>query len=303
MLVEFGAKDFVEPLVGRGPVSGPMAVDQLQAQYGRDIEFVPYESVRGSDLNSGRPPGIKSFGEFSDILRSYNETKVPVPFNLAWNGGAGLTPDEVVEAATTGLGKKLLDNLAMVGDDNGVQNYITILRDELLEVIKDLYPGLKTVASCIRFTENDPEGVKALYRASFENFDYVVPLPQHTKVAFLRSFHRYAAQMMVFPTLGCARPDLGDCKRHFLSEDSSVHVEWVYEGCQMRAPSSSLISRSHDARGLLKMGVENLKFARRPGQVNHSIAFGLKEMFRFMNKPGFGLRRPLTDLLRSRSTP
>jgi len=303
MLVEFGAKDFVEPLVGRGPVSGPMAVDQLQAQYGRDIEFVPYESVRGSDLNSGRPPGIKSFGEFSDILRSYNETKVPVPFNLAWNGGAGLTPDEVVEAATTGLGKKLLDNLAMVGDDNGVQNYITILRDELLEVIKDLYPGLKTVASCIRFTENDPEGVKALYRASFENFDYVVPLPQHTKVAFLRSFHSYVAQMMVFPTLGCAKTDLDECKRHFWSQDSSVHLNLVRAGCHTWDRPNPLVSRPHDAQGLLKMGVGNFKFTRRPDQINHSIGSGLKEMFRFMNKPGFGETLSWTELLRPRSTP
>jgi len=277
ILVEFGGLDSTEfEELGKDRVfddfrvrSGIKRAADLKSLFGEsaDLEVVPYENFRKMGLRGGRLPKIKDMKTLLRYVRKYNEAGIP--FNIPLNGGGELTGDEVVRVARSvcdGVRGSLYE-LQKIGVLNGVQNYVTILRDELLDVVKELFPDLKTVASCIKFSEPDQEKASVLFEEAFRKYDYVVALPQQAKYDFLKRFESNAGQLIVFPHLPCAEKDLGKCKAHYRFLEGikgPVDIEIAESFCGDEF-DPLVLRAEEDLIPLIRMGVRGFKFHRYPG--------------------------------------
>ncbi len=218
LTIEFGALDascteipFRDP-IGYGCASAMNSADELVKKC-PDIDFtlLPYEGT-SSPLSGGRKEWLSS----DDLIRTiglYNAEGYP--FAVPFNGGLRFreTTFDVANDPRFETEMKVLHALADSGAKYGVDNHVTITHDSLLSVVREHFPELTTVASCIRFVggrRGEFGGVDE-YRRAFEDFDLVVPLNQHTTWQFLSQFRDRVDQMLLFLNMECSRNDQREC--------------------------------------------------------------------------------------------
>ena len=222
-----------------------------------DFELLPYESAQGLPFSGGRPSLVSCVDDLSELVELYGQRSTR--FNLALNGGLNMSSEEADVGARDRDSElwKALTLLQSSGETNGVKNCVTILRDELLTVVKEFFPELATIASCIKFTVDGVDEVLRAYEDAFANYDNVVILAQHSKPEFLKHLKEYASRMIVFPFIGCAVGNLNDCRRHYSFVERSWSTRYLCGNCR-----DSLDEREDDLHALLDMGVRGFKFAR-----------------------------------------
>jgi hypothetical protein len=267
-------------------------VRKIAHQHDIHLEVLIYCGV-ASPLSGGRPTEIKR-PRVERIARSLNAKGWP--FCLAINGGLNFDPTlkkEVLHSLDP-----ILAMLATTGQACGVRNSVVITHPTLFHYIKEEYPQLKTIASCIQalypFRRHD-------YGESFRTYDYVVTLNQHATPMFLQRYREYCRKMILFLTLGCGTADLLKCYRHYsdieseyLSDDIDTtpvnptlltpipcQLEREYRGCD----DGALIARETDLIGLLEMGVNKFKIPRN-GILSRSNLLKLLQLYKQHGRDG-----------------
>lgn len=252
---------------------------------GVELEILVYSGV-SSPLSGGRPDRV-SLQRADALARTLNAEGMR--FCLAINGGLTLRPvlaREILEQV--GLP---LEALSRSGQFHGVRNSVVITHPGLLPYIRENFPDLETIASCIQplypFVKHD-------YLRAFQDYDYVVPLNQHATPGFLAQYPAYVDKMLVFLTLGCGIPQFAKCYVHFLEIESTYPTDHAAAErvkpkslnvipCQLTEPhrgcdDGALIVREDDLSGLLRMGVWKYKVPRN-GLFRRHVFAKLLEMF------------------------
>jgi len=255
--------------------NSPDLIDQIEAARSVataraiDLEILIYSGV-SSPLSGGRPDRV-SLQQAAVLARTLNMEGIR--FCLAINGGLTLRPllgQDVLRQIDP-----MLDIISSSGQTHRLRNSVVITHPGLLPHIRSNYPELETIASCIQplypFAEHD-------YQRAFEDYDFVVPLNQHTTPEFLSQYRNYADRMLVFLTLGCGIPHFAKCYVHYLDIESGypTHNEASTRvspksleviPCQLKEPhrgcdDGALITREEDLLGLLHMGIRKFKIPR-----------------------------------------
>lgn len=261
-------------LDGLGAGDAPLAerIHRLQREaeeeQGIDLEVIVYEG------SSGRHRGVRPVSPSNDALPELIGTLngAGIPFIYAMNGGllhhAEVLPDESEI--------RVLDSLSYCGLASGLKNKVVITRHALLPWLRRTYPTLEVIASCVQ--QVSPRESRP-YAAKFQDYDYVVPLNQHTTYDFLKDLREFAGRLIVFLKLTCGMSDTRYCYSDYLSMEK---VPWetivrqlttvppglllpsglteADSGCN--SPRSALVTREHDLAGLIGMGVSTFKVSR-----------------------------------------
>lgn len=257
-----GAKD--TPLVER--------IHRLQRdaeqEEGIDLEVILYEGSSG--LHRGVRPVSPPNEALPELIGTLNAAGIP--FVYAMNGGLlhddATLPDEGE--------MRVLDSLSSSGRSTGLKNKVVITRHALLPYLRSTYPTLEVIASCIQ--QISPRDCRP-YAVKFQDYDYVVPLNQHTTYEYLKDLHEHADRLIVFLELTCGMIDARYCYSDYLSMEK---VPWetivrqlttvpanalmptglapADSGCNN--PRAALITREHDLSGLIRMGVNIFKVSR-----------------------------------------
>jgi len=271
--------------------------DKVWHEYKNSGEFYPIDAVKnlrsrvswagdvelevtlyGSLLSiwSGGRLSFTPISEFSKMLESANQAGAS--YMLALNGG--LIADESEEPGETE--REALSKLVENNTKYGVRNKVTVAHDKIFQLVRDEFPKLDVIASCIRQLDPNSEG----YRERFQKYDYVVPLNQHNTFEFLSQFAEFADKMILFLNHGCARSDLHHCYEHYVETERSVRdrsseeedivlspkdyaipEEEYHESVPSQIDSLScsggeLYRREDDLTKLLAMGVSKFKISR-----------------------------------------
>jgi hypothetical protein len=192
--------------------------------------------------------------------------------------------------------KKVLALLQQGNSQRGVKNKVVVTHELMLPYMKEHYPAVEVVASCLQAVNprlyspfqnqvRNPS-FQGHYPDVFRDYDFVVPLNQHTTSDFLKQFRGYAPKMILFIGLECATNDLKQCfwhlqgieynnypsdvERTFIKEDEipdflSSKLPKEAEGCPLyyiEDRGASLLRRQEDFKNLLKMGVNKFKIPR-----------------------------------------
>lgn len=263
--------------------------DKLLATWGDrfDINLVPYEGTNEDYFRGGRhsPFSADELIEFIKAITSHGFSFM-VPFNggMELNRGDRVDLDREEFKAT----RRILDCLAEATEAHAVKTYATILRDELLEVVKEKYSKIKTVASCIKFVGGRKGEFRGReeYTKAFEAHDDVTILPQHTTPDFLQNYRQYVGKMVLLATSTCGQTDLYGCYEHYAKSESPYNLPDYMIGKPKHVPPRSdfdfipsqrpeeegpspcqnyrnaLLERPDDLRYILELGVRKFKFAR-----------------------------------------
>lgn len=261
-------------LDGLGPSDIPLVerVHRLQREAeqeeGVDLEVILYEG------SSGRHRGVRPVSPANEALPALIGTlnAAGIPFIYAMNGGL-LHPEETLPDESE---IRVLDSLSSSGLGSGLKNKVVITRHALLPWLRRNHPSLEVVASCVQ--QVSPRESRP-YAGKFQDYDYVVPLNQHTTCDFLEDLREYAGRLIVFLKLTCGMPDTRFCYSDYLSMEK---VPWdtivqqlttlppgrllpsgltaADSGCN--SPRSALVTREHDLAGLIRMGVCIFKVSR-----------------------------------------
>lgn len=195
-----------------------------------------------------------------------------IPFLYALNGG--LLLDETVLPDTSET--EVLEFMASSGNGSGLKNKVVITRQALLPYLRQNFPGLEVVASCIQQTSPRDCGP---YTSKLQEYDYVVPLNQHTTYDSLRTLEAEADRLIVFLMLTCGSVDIRCCFGDYLTHERIAPEQMLQQlatrtftgllpsalssqdsGCNW--PGAALNSREHDLVGLIRMGVNKFKVTR-----------------------------------------
>jgi hypothetical protein len=247
-------------------------IEQLQKEAGRDagidLQIVPYAGSGGAH-RGGR------------LVRSDNEAlpglitilnSAGIPFIYAMNGG--LLFDETVLPDESEA--RVLDVLAACGNRFGLKNKVVITRGALLRYLRRTYPVLEVVASCIQQTSPRECGP---YDVKLREYDYVVPLNQHTTYDCLKGLGADADRLIVFLMLTCGAVDTRCCYGDYLAHER-ISPDVILQqlatavfsglipsrlspedsGCNW--PGAALNTRLPDLTALIRMGVNKFKVTR-----------------------------------------
>jgi hypothetical protein len=270
LMLECGAHSL--DYLGEKDTPLPVRIEQLQKEAGRDagidLQIVPYAGSSGTH-RGGR--FIRSDnGELPGMITTLNS--VGIPFMYAMNGGLlcdeSVLPDES-EA-------RVLDVLATCGDRFGLKNKVVITRGALLPYLRRTYPVLEVVASCIQQTSPRESGP---YEVKLREYDYVVPLNQHTTYDCLQGLGANAGRLIVFLMLTCGAADTRCCYGDYLAHErispdiilqqlatgsfnalTPSRLSPEDSGCNW--PGAALNTRLHDLTALIRMGVNKFKVTR-----------------------------------------
>jgi hypothetical protein len=298
LTVEFGVKkatgetitDWRCPDLEAQIEESAVKINRLRRKYfsrlGLVIEPIPYEGTTCL-FHGGRERDIPP-AALARTATLFNQQGIAFMVPLA--GGLFLPRDFDPTRMDLQVERSILEVLARNSAAYGVQNVVTVLRDELLALIRRDYPELRVSASCIRFL-GGKQGIfvgEEEYRRAFQLFDMVVPLSQHTSFAFLSRFSEHAEKIMAFLSIGCANADLYECYDHYYRvdlrqtpsqqlpitvEDKPHHKEFEFIASSLpvcsptatcRTPNLNafLSHRPEELRSLVAMGVNHFKIPR-----------------------------------------
>jgi hypothetical protein len=270
LMLECGAHSL--DYLGERDAPLPARIEQLQKEAGRDagidLQIVPYAGSSGAH-RGGR--FIRSDnGELPELITMLNSAGIP--FMYALNGG--LLFDETVlpdESET-----RVLDAMATCGNKFELKNKVVITRGALLPYLRRTYPVLEAVASCIQQTSPRECGP---YNVKLREYDYVVPLNQHTTYDSLRGLERDAGRLIVFLMLTCGAVDTRCCYGDYLAHErispevilrqmakgpfgglTPTRLSPEDSGCNW--PGAALNTRLPDLTALIRMGVNKFKVTR-----------------------------------------
>lgn len=168
--------------------------------------------------------------------------------------------------------------LSLLQDNNkrfDLENGVIVTNARFFEMIKEHFPGVRTIASCIQALNSE----NSEYGPRFEEYDLVTILNQHSCREYLAKYRGSADRMIVQLKSGCGRGDLYECYLHYCELEknmstSSVIGAQVLEregfhvipsqfgdlGCY--SPEAVLLRRERDLLDLLEMGVRKFKVQR-----------------------------------------
>jgi hypothetical protein len=265
----------LESLVYFGSTEHHCLLDQIsRAKTEADVhnihlEILIYSGIV-SPLSGGRVMN-NSLSEIEKIIEYLNSNGVS--FNLALNGG--LRYDLNLEMGIFASLDPVLNMLVRSSQVHGIRNMVTITHPALFDYIKQNFFELDTIASCIQalypYSQHD-------YGESFEKYDYVVPLNQHTTPKFLEQYKNHSNKMILFFTLGCGTSNLEKCYLHYceieseyaLSNEKTTLVNpdllnpmpsQLPKKCY-NCESGDLLSREQDLIGMISMGANKFKIPR-----------------------------------------
>jgi hypothetical protein len=265
-MVEFGASTILDSPMTDAVLAMTEEVRRLRAvglPYGVDLEFVPYDGMH-STYEGGRPSRHSSPLTLQleiDIFNSHG-----ISYMYAMNGGLSLPRDVMPSEAENSVLAQLHENTVRFN----VRNKVTITNGELLPLLRERFPRLEVIASCIQNLE--PRDV-ASYAERFRQYDYVVPLNQHTNAQYLASYKDSVDKMILFLKLRCPNPNLRECHDHYYTMETKLSdvnehrraagKPWSVPGiCANHANDASLYARQRDLANLLQMGVTCFKIPR-----------------------------------------
>jgi hypothetical protein len=215
--------------------------------YSIDLEIIIYDGPQ-TPRAGGRDSEFSRI-QLQDIIQELNGNGLP--FMLSLNGGMNLPdntdwyPDE----------RTLLEQMAQTPD---VGNKVTIADPRLLDKLKDEFPDLELIASCIQQVFPHTAG----YADKFPKYDYVVILNQDTTLAILEPHMAYADQMIVFLNLACHNPDLSKCCKHYKTKDKSFPDKTPVskDGCY--GTNAALIGRYEELSEMVRKRITKFKVPR-----------------------------------------
>ena len=270
LVLECGSRS----LDGLGPTDAPLVerIHRLQREAGHeeriDLEVLVYEG------SSGRHRGVRPVSPPNEALPELIDTlnAAGIPFVFAMNGGL-LHPEETLPDESE---IRVLDALSTSGLGSGLKNKVVLTRHALLPWLRRTYPTLEVIASCVQ--QISPRESRP-YSAKLQDYDYVVPLNQHTTCDFLEDLREHADRLIVFLKLTCGMVDTRYCYSDYLSMEK---VPWETIVRQLTAlppgvltpsglsgadsgcnnPRAALVTREHDLAGLIGMGIRAFKVSR-----------------------------------------
>jgi len=280
--VEYGAFERVcdEFYYPRG-IEFAFKQQEINRSKGVPISVVPYNGVRDTVLASARRTPIVDSPSIEMLkIGTAKANELGMGLKVAMNGGLQIPGQiDLVNDPRFRNDLQVLELLAEEGAKNGVQNIVAVYRNEVLEVVRNLFPNLLVAASTIRYavprTEEEHE---KKYREDLAIFDQVVPIPQHTTSGFLRKFKEDADKLVIFPFLRCAQPDLTACQLHYNEVYSGLDSEYKQnpnKDCR-KCTGEALFSREEDAKKVIALGVSNFKLARNDS--GNGLSSRLKEI-------------------------
>jgi hypothetical protein len=247
-------------------------IEQLQREAGRDagiaLQIILYAGSSGVH-RGGRL--VRSDNEaLPGLIEMLNSAGTPFVYVL--NGGLLLDETMLPDESES----MVLNTLATSGNRFNLKNKVVITRGALLPYLRRTYPVLEVVASCIQQTSPRECGP---YDVKLKEYDYVVPLNQHTTYASLQGLEHDADRLIVFLMLTCGAVDTRCCFGDYLAHEH-ISPDIIQQqlgagsfGCLMPSrlspedsgcnwPGAALISRRHDLAGLIRMGVNKFKVTR-----------------------------------------
>lgn len=235
---------------------------------GIDLEIIVYAGTSGAHRGGRLVPCDN--GALPELIALLNAAGIP--FLYALNGGLLFAETVQPDASEA----EVLDFMTVSGNRAGLKNMVVITRQDLLPYLRQTYPELGVVASCIQQTSPRDCGPYAL---KLQQYDYVVPLNQHTTYDALRPLEVVADRLIVFLMLTCGFADIRCCFGDYLSHER-VAPEQVLQQMATRSfaglmptalapkdsgcnwPGAALNSRESDLIGLIRMGVNKFKVTR-----------------------------------------
>ena len=235
---------------------------------GIELEIIPYVGTSGAHRGGRRVKSDNAtLPELIDVLNSAG-----IPFIYVMNGGLLFEETVLPDESETGV----LDFMSTSASRFGLKNKVVITRRALLPYLRQAYPVLEVVASCIQQTSPRESGP---YDAKLQEYDYVVPLNQHTTYECLKGLAEHADRLIVFLLLTCGNIETKFCFSDYLAHeevpwetilpqlatnvfDNLIPTGLTPEDSGCNSPRATLISREHDLSGLIGMGINKFKITR-----------------------------------------
>ena len=250
-----------------------------------DIEFCPYDST--DCLLSGGRKSNPDLNSLKQYIEDFNEKGIP--FMVPFNGGLGLSRGVELDLDSYHFDteREVMELLADNSAKYGVQNGVTVLRDELRRYVMDRLDGVLDVgASCIRFVGGRRGEFRGMeeYDIAFRDFDHVVPLNQHTTFEFLHRYREHAGKMLLLLNSTCSSQEMLKCYTDYLGYQSALVLHHFGEEEEDPSPEEFdcisnasfpytrdcrwdnygiLYDREEDLKPLMEMGVSRFKIPRR----------------------------------------
>jgi hypothetical protein len=258
-------------------------------------------SLAHTDLNLEGLNYARTY-DVDQLYQSLN--KHGLPFNLAING----SPNHRRHVPFDSSELSYLDKLQNSGFKAGLRNAVTVADNALVTILREKFPELEVIASCISVTfrpnlaafsnhhdleYDDPNFLVKYYSHLYSIYDKVVPLPQLTNPAFLLALNAMVGgiseKTIVFLNLGCGAP-LGKCMNHyngmidrvrpnvlvipeFTAKSEDKHVDEHPSNCSYSFPSLELMNRFEDLRKLWSMGIYQFKIPARSSRSGRVFDF------------------------------
>lgn len=195
-----------------------------------------------------------------------------ISFIFIMNGGLLFAEDVRPDCSE----EKVLETLARGNAVHLVKNKVTITRDALRPYLRQCYPNLDLIASCIQQTSPRES---APYEDKLRQYEYAVVLNQHTTYAFLKPLAAQAGRLIVFLKLCCGSNDITCCFGDYLAHEKvppatilAQRAGQSFDGLtpSQLAPensgcnffSAALNQRPDDLEALIRMGIYLFKVTR-----------------------------------------
>jgi len=228
------------------------------------------------------------------LYRSLNADGLP--FNLALNGSSDYGRHVPFDEGEL----RYLEGLQESGFKAGVHNAVTVADNALVRTLKEYFPELSVVASCIsvayepnledfrnsqEIEYESPDFLLEYYRYLYSIYDMVVPIPQLTTPRFFSALDLTKDELIrktiLFMNLGCGSPFVGRCIEHYKGRRDCVmpnmpripdeyivkpedkHDSERSSSCSQSFSSLELMNRFVDLGSLWGMGINKFKIPAR----------------------------------------
>jgi len=275
----------------------------LRSRYDMGVEFLVYDKQPRLE-HTNRPAGglYTATDDVESLFRVLNGTGHP--FNLALNGSPDYSRHVPLDTAEL----KCLENLQSSGESNSVKNLVTVADNALLPEIKQRFPNLSVIASCISaaYEPNledfrsesgtgyeDPGFFVKYYRQLYTSYDMVVPINQLATPAFFSALGLQGEELnnktILFINLGCGCPAIRQCTEHYsggkntgsldmpvIPDKYLAKAEDNFTGsmlCGRSFSSQELMYRFCDLKALLESGFYRFKSPARRLEVGRVADF------------------------------
>jgi len=137
---------------------------------------------------------------------------------VAANGGLLLDDerDFDIKSKEFNTERILCELLAKNNTELRVSNAITITLAKMERSIKNNYPEITTIASCIRFLWLGSEA----YNYAFKNSDIIVP--PIIDENFFEQYQEYIKKMLIFLNLECINSNPNNCIQHYMRAEAEA---------------------------------------------------------------------------------